>query len=252
MFIVTKHPWLKMIVRFVMVIQVQWVDSNIVRMDFRVVSSSIWRKNRDRFGDRELEGPRCKDERDSISRNVFGKLEQSSFVVLVSWDWKYLDFIRGQAFGIEMCCVVWADVQQRALISRNFVGVRRFDEIFPFSFRRSSFQCFRQWDHDSVTFTGLQRRRFDEFFLFSFSFSPATRWVALYRQTSHLTGFFGVRHRFDEIFLFWKRSKVVRHDVIFLFWKRGKQSFGTHSGLLASIRAQSRTGKESLRSYSGW
>ena len=33
-----------MIVWFVMVIQVRWVDSNLGRMDFRVVSSSIWRK----------------------------------------------------------------------------------------------------------------------------------------------------------------------------------------------------------------
>ena len=91
----------------------------------------------------------------------------------------------------------WRGSKRRlTLIWRNSFGVRRFDEIFFFVWltfgyevttrlwswldRRSMFQA---RDHESVTLTGFQRRRFDEFFLFSFSFSPATRWVALYGRT---------------------------------------------------------------------
>ena len=79
-------------------VQVQWVDSNIGRMDFRVVVRRI-------------------DEK------IFGlRLE-------VSWTLGSVG-IRGKdgdrSLGDEMGCVVWADVQQRALISRNFFGVRRF------------------------------------------------------------------------------------------------------------------------------
>ena len=56
-----------MFVRFVMVIQVRWVYSNVGRMVFRVVNSSIWRKNCGK-GD----GRSFRRRRSSVLTKIFG------------------------------------------------------------------------------------------------------------------------------------------------------------------------------------